>query len=295
MAMRLGKHVYCEKPLTHSVYEARVVAEAAAKAKVATQMGTQIHAERQLPAGRRADPGRGDRPGPRGPRLGRRQVLVGRRAADRDAARPDACTGTSGSARRPSGPTTRPISPPTGGGGGTSAAARSATWPATTWTCPSGRSTSGTRSRSRPKGRRPPRDGPAVADRPLRVPARGDQPARHPDLVRRRQAARRSSPRRTKPCRRGTTGVLFVGDKGMLLADYGRHLLLPEAEFKDFKAPEPTIPNSIGHHNEWIAACKTGQPDHLQLRLLRRPDRDRPARQRRLPRRPEARLGRRTP
>src|ERR1043165_8968510 len=43
-ALQLGKHVYCEKPLTHGVWEARVVAEAAKKAKVATQMGTQIHA-----------------------------------------------------------------------------------------------------------------------------------------------------------------------------------------------------------------------------------------------------------
>ena len=43
-ALQLGKHVYCEKPLTHSVWEARVIREAAAKANVATQMGTQIHA-----------------------------------------------------------------------------------------------------------------------------------------------------------------------------------------------------------------------------------------------------------
>ena len=41
-ALQLGKHVYCEKPLTHNVWEARVIREAAAKAKVATQMGTQI-------------------------------------------------------------------------------------------------------------------------------------------------------------------------------------------------------------------------------------------------------------
>jgi predicted dehydrogenase len=39
-----GKHVYCQKPLTHDVYEARRVAEAAAKAKVATQMGIQVNA-----------------------------------------------------------------------------------------------------------------------------------------------------------------------------------------------------------------------------------------------------------
>ena len=40
-AIRLGKGVYCEKPLTHSVWEARQVAEAARKAGVATQMGNQ--------------------------------------------------------------------------------------------------------------------------------------------------------------------------------------------------------------------------------------------------------------
>src|SRR6185436_14742665 len=43
-ALQLNKHVYCEKPLTHGVWEARVIQEAAKKAKVATQMGTQMHA-----------------------------------------------------------------------------------------------------------------------------------------------------------------------------------------------------------------------------------------------------------
>ena len=43
-ALQLGKHVYCEKPLTHNIWEARLIREAAAKTKVATQMGTQIHA-----------------------------------------------------------------------------------------------------------------------------------------------------------------------------------------------------------------------------------------------------------
>ena len=40
-AMQLGKHVYCEKPLTHDIYEARVLTEAAKKYKVVTQMGNQ--------------------------------------------------------------------------------------------------------------------------------------------------------------------------------------------------------------------------------------------------------------
>jgi predicted dehydrogenase len=42
-AMQLGKHVYCEKPIAHDVYEARRMAEAAKKYKVITQMGTQAH------------------------------------------------------------------------------------------------------------------------------------------------------------------------------------------------------------------------------------------------------------
>jgi predicted dehydrogenase len=55
-------------------------------------------------------------------------------------------------------------------------------------------------------------------------------------------------------------GVLFVGDKGQLLADYGKRILLPEDQYKDFKAPEPTIPPSLGHHKEWIQGAKTGSP-----------------------------------
>jgi predicted dehydrogenase len=41
-ALNLGKHVYCQKPLTHDIYEARQLAKiAAANSKLATQMGTQ--------------------------------------------------------------------------------------------------------------------------------------------------------------------------------------------------------------------------------------------------------------
>ena len=58
----------------------------------------------------------------------------------------------------------------------------------------------------------------------------------------------------------GGSGVLFIGEKGQILADYGRNCLLPEKDFEGFKRPEPFIPDSIGHHLEWIKACKTGGP-----------------------------------
>jgi hypothetical protein len=56
------------------------------------------------------------------------------------------------------------------------------------------------------------------------------------------------------------SGCLFVGSEGMLLSDYARHALLPEDKFKDFTPPAQTIPESIGHHAEWVRACKTGEP-----------------------------------
>lgn len=42
-ALRMGKHVYAEKPMTHSIYEARTLTQLAAEKKVATQMGNQGH------------------------------------------------------------------------------------------------------------------------------------------------------------------------------------------------------------------------------------------------------------
>ena len=52
------------------------------------------------------------------------------------------------------------------------------------------------------------------------------------------------------------SGVLFVGSKGMLLSDYSKHLLLPENDFKDFTPPTPYLPVPTGHHQEWLSACR---------------------------------------
>lgn len=54
-------------------------------------------------------------------------------------------------------------------------------------------------------------------------------------------------------------GSIFVGDKGTLYApspDGSERVLLPEDRFADFDPPDETIPDSPGHHEEWIQACK---------------------------------------
>ena len=56
------------------------------------------------------------------------------------------------------------------------------------------------------------------------------------------------------------SGVLFIGEKGMLVSDYSRHALWPEKTFEGFTPPAPFIKDSIGHHKEWVEAIKTGGP-----------------------------------
>lgn len=54
------------------------------------------------------------------------------------------------------------------------------------------------------------------------------------------------------------SGVLFHGARGQILSDYGRHKLMPEADFAGFERPAQSIPESPGHQKEWIAAIETG-------------------------------------
>jgi predicted dehydrogenase len=55
------------------------------------------------------------------------------------------------------------------------------------------------------------------------------------------------------------SAVLFEGEEGRVLSDYGSHRVFLQ-NGKDVVAPPQTITNSSGHHAEWIAACKTGSP-----------------------------------
>lgn len=58
-------------------------------------------------------------------------------------------------------------------------------------------------------------------------------------------------------------GILFVGEKGTLWANYGGYALIPLDDSKEFVPPKPTVPwgqATQGHYDEWIRACKTGSP-----------------------------------
>ena len=265
MAMKLGKHCYCEKPLTHSVYEARLMATLAQENKLVTQMGTQIHegsnyrrAVELIQSGAIGSVG---------------EVHVWLGANFEGPARP---TGMS----QPDAPTDQPPVP------------ASLDWDL--WLGPAA---------YRPyspsyapfswrywwnfangqlgdffchycdlafwalKLRHPTTieaQGPVHPESTAQwtiarqeYPSRGDLPpvslhwyngGAYPELIRERQIPQWGS------------AVLFLGSRGMLIADYGRHQLLPEAQYVDFKRPDPFIPDSIGHHREWTEACKTGGP-----------------------------------
>lgn len=258
LALEAGCHVYCEKPLTHTVAEARRVAEAARRHKRVTQMGTQIHASgnyrRVVELVQRGAIGKV------------REVHVwvdrvwagsGNRPTDTPPVPPglhwDLWLGPV--PERPYHPTYVPIN--WRGwwafGGGTLGDMGCHHMDLPHWALD--------------------------LRHPLTVEAEGPPVNRETTpawlIVRYTYGARGNKPpvnltwynggKRPPHFAAGTApawgdGTLFVGDKGMLLADYGRHVLLPEKEFAGFERPKPFIPDSIGHHAEWIAACKSGKP-----------------------------------
>jgi hypothetical protein len=255
-AIHLGKHVYCEKPLAHNVWEARQVTEKARKAGIVTQMGTQMHAQDNF---RRVV--ELIQSGAIGPVT---EVHVWVSRAWGDGGRPQ------GSEPVPAGfhwdlwlgpATERPFHSDYIAGkpkwykfwdfGGGTLPDLGSHW----------------------------NDMPFWALKlkcPLTVEAFGPPP--NPETapasyhIRYEYAARATMPAVNLTWHQGEdkpscytegripkwdNGVLFIGSKGMLLADYNKHVLLPEDKFKDFTPPPQTTPNSIGHWKEWINAVKT--------------------------------------
>jgi predicted dehydrogenase len=272
-ALQQRKHVYCEKPLTHSIEEARIIAQAAANAKVATQMGTQIHA---APNYHRVV--ELIQTGAIGP-VREAHVWVSRAWGWQTPAEAQANQDIVNVQERPAG--SSPI--PAGLhwdlflGPAPKRPFHHVYWPGPKWyrwwDFGSGTmSDMGSHLNDLPFWALNLRD-------PLTIEAEGPPP--HPEiapasmLARYTYGARGNMPPVTMTWYQGTKkpayftdgkippwgmAILFVGDQGMLLSDYGQHLLLPEDKFKDFKRPDPFIPPSPGHFEEWLIACKTGSP-----------------------------------
>lgn len=269
-ALQNGKHVYCEKPLTHSIWEARVIREAAAKAKVATQMGIQIHSGSNY---RRVV--ELIQTGAIGP-VREAHVWVSRAwgwQSPDDAKKHGDIVSTQ---ERPtdSSPIPKGLDWDLWLGPAPERPFNNVYFPGPKW-YRWWEWGSGTMSDLGSHWN----DLPFWAlklQAPLSIEASG--PLAHPDLApASMQATYEYGPRGDMPPVKLTwyqgvnkpkiwtekgipqwdSAVLFIGDKGMLLSDYGKHILLPEDQFKDFKRPAPFIPDSPGQQAEWLRACKT--------------------------------------
>ena len=255
-AIRAGKHCYCEKPLTHTVEESRIVAEAAKKHGVATQLGTQIHAGENY----------------------RRVVEIVQSGALGDVTEVHVWVGKGwGGGELPKNTQEPPAhlswdlwlgpAPEREFAPGRYHPAQWRKW----WAF--GQGTLGDMACHY-------MDLPFWALK-LRHPTHceAEGPEVHPEtcplglIVRYKFPERdglapvdftwydgRMIPREVAGERVPGSGVMFVGTEGKMFANYGSYRLYPDAKFKDFTPPEPTIPRSIGHHAEWIKACKEGTP-----------------------------------
>ncbi len=264
MAMRMGKHCYCEKPLTHSLHECRTLIDLAAENKLVTQMGTQIHAGENyrrvvelLGAGRI---------GPVG------EVHVWHTVSYGGSGRPketppvpdhlswDLWLGPA--ARRPYHPCYCPSRWRAwwdfgcGGLGDFGCHYMDLPFWALELGHPETVEADGppVQAENTPRWLKVRYAFPARGDRPAVTMTWSDggrQPARVAEVLAELPAAER---------KKWSAGVLFVGAKGMLLAGYRRHRLLPAERFADTPPPPKSIPASIGHHREWVEACKTHGP-----------------------------------
>ena len=258
MALRLGKHVYCEKPLTHTVFEARTLAQLAKEAKVATQMGTQIHATKNYR--RVVELVRANAVGPiRDVHvwLGSAKWSGGERPTDTPPVPPSLHWNLwlGPAPARPYHPTYLPANWRRWWdfGNGTLGDMACHYMDLPFWALDLRHPTTVAATGPKPH----PETTPDWLKVRYEFPARGDKPATSLTWY---HGPERPVVLAEHGVQGYPSGVLFVGDKGVIVADYNHHKLLPEADYHDFPAPAPSIPPSIGHHAEWIAACKDGRP-----------------------------------
>ena len=273
-ALRLGKHVYCEKPLTHNIHEARVVREAAAKAGVATQMGNQGHASdtsRRLVELIRS--------GAIGP-VSEVHVWVSRAWGWQSPEEAERNKDIVSTQERPT--DSSPVPPGLDWdlwlGPAPARPFHEVYWPGPKWYrwWDFGNGTMSDLG----SHRNDPAFWALELRAPLTVEAFGPPP--HPELApasmrvfyefgpRGNQPPVRlhwyQGEEKPEPWRDGTIpqlpdAKLFVGTEGrMLLADSRQILLLPEEAFRDYEPPERTLPRPESHHAEWLEACKSGAP-----------------------------------
>ena len=263
MAMSLGKHCYCEKPLTHTVKEARFLANLAAEKKLATQMGTQIHATDNY---RRVV--ELVKTGVVGP-IEEVHVWVSgggwsNGKFNTNQPTPEYLDWDLWQGPATEHPYTDNVHPMNWRsfweyGGGMLSDLGCHRMDLAHWALdlrhPTSISAEG-----------PPVDA-VGAPQSLKVsyeyPARGEMPAvklfwyhgsERPAILSTYKGAD------GKPVAFGD-GVLFVGKEGSIYGDYGRLMILPESKFASVRIgipEEQRIAASVGHHKEWIEACKTG-------------------------------------
>ena len=253
-AMRRGLHCYCEKPIARTVGEARLISQTAAG-------GSRHHATRhadsrrqQLPPGRGDCAVRGHWPGAGSTRLGR-QGLGRNKLADRP---PSAALRTRLGPVARTGARTGPIIRRTcraewrrwwDFGGGTLSDMGCHFIDLVFWALDLRYPTA-----CRAEGPPPhPQTAPSGVKVVWDFPAGDSAPPMTLTWTDGDVSQREHDGHQFKG-----SGVYFVGDRGSLFADYGSYKLFPEDKFADFRPPDPWIPDSIGHHAEWIEACKTG-------------------------------------
>jgi predicted dehydrogenase len=272
-ALQRKKHVYCEKPLTHNLREARLIQEAAEQAKVATQMGTQIHAGSNYR--RVVELIQGGVIGP----VSEAHVWVSRAWGWQSEEEAKAHHDLLWTAERPKeempvsrgldwdlwlGPAPlRPFNAVYVPGprwyrwwafGGGTMSDLGAHW----LDLPFWALKLDTPRMIEASGPPPhPEIAPASMSATFHFGPRGEMPEVKLTWY---QGTRKPALWQEGKIPQWGDGALFIGTKGMLLSNYGKHVLLPEKAFTDFQRPSRSIADSIGHHAEWLRSCKTGEP-----------------------------------